>query len=194
MADLALPRRPAPPPPWGSHRSRALVDPPSSPAPLGWMSEVASGRSLHSGYGAKPEEGQNTKATYPDHHRLLAFEFGDEFVPAEDLRFVEGPEPAHHFDAAFGWIRHLGPRQEGTQGWGRGPGWAAPPRRPRTNRCPLLGRLPQLLSRSSQACAGRPAAPRPGRRAASQLGGPAADLQPSPAPPAHLPATTRRAD
>lgn len=74
----------------------------------------------HSGYGAKPEEGQDTKATYPDHHRLLAFEFGDEFVPAENLRFVEGPEPAHHFDAAFGWIRHLGPWQEGDTGMGWG--------------------------------------------------------------------------
>lgn len=62
-------------------------------------------------------KGRDTKATYPDHHRLVAFEFGDEFVPAEDLRFVEGPEPAHHFDAAFGWIRHLGTLQEGTRGW-----------------------------------------------------------------------------
>lgn len=62
-------------------------------------------------------KGRDTKATYPDHHRLFAFEFGDEFVPAEDLRFVEGPEPAHHFDAAFGWIRHLRTLLEGTRGW-----------------------------------------------------------------------------
>lgn len=66
---------------------------------------------------ANPEEGRDTKATYPDHHRLVAFEFGDEFVPAEDLRFIEGPEPAHHFDAAFGWIRHLGTLQKGTREW-----------------------------------------------------------------------------
>lgn len=58
----------------------------------------------------------------PDHHSLIAFKFGDEFVPAEDLRFVEGPEPAHHFDAAFGWIRHLGRRQGEGAGMGGGPG------------------------------------------------------------------------
>lgn len=88
-------------------------------------------------------------------------------------------------------ISGSGRREHGDGAWGHG--WAAPPRRPRTDRCPLLGRLPQLLSRSSQACAGCPAAP-PGRRAAYQLGRLAADLQPGPAPPAHLPATTRRAD
>lgn len=46
--------------------------------------------------------------THPDDHRLLALEFGDEFVAAEDLRLVEGPEAAHHFDAALGGVRHLG--------------------------------------------------------------------------------------
>lgn len=53
-------------------------------------------------------EGRRTRQTHPDDHRLLALEFGDEFVPPEDLRLVEGPEPAHHFDAALGGIRHLG--------------------------------------------------------------------------------------
>lgn len=55
-------------------------------------------------------------------------------------------------------------RREHGDGVGRH-GWAAPRRRPPTNRCPLLGRLPQLLSRSLQTCAGCRAAP-PGRRAA----------------------------
>ena len=60
--------------------------------------------------------------TYPDYNGIIAFKFGDEFVPAEDLRFVEWPEPAHHFDAAFSWIRHLGQRQGGGAGRGGGPG------------------------------------------------------------------------
>lgn len=36
---------------------------------------------------------------------------------------------------------------------GGGPGWAAPPRRPRTNRCPQLGRLPQPPAASQQVMA-----------------------------------------
>lgn len=44
MADLALPRRPAPPPPRGSHRARALLRSTREPSPAG-MSEVASGGS-----------------------------------------------------------------------------------------------------------------------------------------------------
>lgn len=65
---------------------------------------------------------EDRQVTYPDDHGLVAFEFGDEFVPAKDLRLVERPEPAHHFDAAFGWIRHLRPLQRGGAG---GAGWVA---------------------------------------------------------------------
>lgn len=53
---------------------------------------------------------EGLRQTHPDDHRLLALEFGDEFVPPEDLCLVEGPEPAHHFDAALCGIRHLGGR------------------------------------------------------------------------------------
>jgi hypothetical protein len=74
------------------------------------------------GCGVQQEGRPDCPDTYPDHHGLVAFEFGDEFVPANDLRFVERPEPAHHFDAAFGWIRHLGRRQGGGAGMGGGSG------------------------------------------------------------------------
>lgn len=88
--------------------------------------------------GAKQEGRPDAPATYPDDHGLLAFKFGDEFVPAEDLRFVEGPEPAHHFDAAFSWVRHRGRRRGGGAGRvggrdrrrGRRPRTAPPAARP----------------------------------------------------------------
>lgn len=41
--------------------------------------------------------------THPDHHSVVRLEFGDELVPAEDLRLVEGTEAAEHFDVALGW-------------------------------------------------------------------------------------------
>lgn len=140
----------------GDHRREGVTGqglsygPPASPARLGCPRGCP--EDLGSGCGAKPEEGRDTKATYPDHHRLVAFEFGDEFVPTEYLRFVEGPEPAHHFDAAFGWIRHLGPRQEGMRGWGAGggPGWAAPPREAANQPLPSA-RPPPAASRSLSA-------------------------------------------
>lgn len=42
-------------------------------------------------------------STYPDHHRVVRLEFGQELVPADDLRLVEGTEATQHFDVALGW-------------------------------------------------------------------------------------------
>lgn len=141
-----LPRRPSTSPA-GNYGARA-GGLPSSPlakaAPRGLSDHLCA----RSGASGRPD----APATYPDDHGLVAFEFGDEFVPAEDLRLIEGPEPAHHFDAAFGWVRHRGRRQ------GRGAGRAGGRdrrrgRRPRT--APPAARPPpaaatKLLSRSSR--------------------------------------------
>lgn len=159
------------------------------------------------GCGAKQQGRPDFPATYPDHHGLIAFKFGDEFVPAEDLSFVERPEPAHHFDAAFGWIRHLCRRQrEGARGWAGGRGSAQLGRWSRT--APPATRPPPAASdeASQQVIANSAgwaalAAPRPGRWAVYQpLARSAAHLPslalpwPCAASRDHLPRTTRRAD
>lgn len=159
------------------------------------------------GCGAKQQGRPDFPATYPDHHGLIAFKFGDEFVPAEDLSFVEWPEPAHHFDAAFGWIRHLCRRQrEGARGWAGVRGSAQLGRWSRT--APPATRPPPAASdeASQQVIANSAgwaalAAPRPGRWAVYQpLARPAAHLPslalpwPCAASRDHLPRTTRRAD
>lgn len=116
--------------PGGNHRAGgegSLVRSTRAANPAGMSEGAASTPPLRLGHwGAELRRGAvgeaDAPATYPDHHGLIAFKFGDEFVSAEDLRFVEGPEPAHHFDAAFGWIRHLGRRQGGGAGMGGGSG------------------------------------------------------------------------
>lgn len=90
--------------------------------PKGWPNTSAVWGVRAPSCGAKQPGNPHVPDTYPNHHGLIAFKFWDEFVPSENLRFVEGPEPAHHFDAAFGWIRHLGWRQGGGAGMGGGPG------------------------------------------------------------------------
>lgn len=157
--------------------------------------------------GVKQQRRPDIPTTYPDHHGLIAFKFGDEFVPAKDLCFVKWPEPAHHFDAAFGWIRHLGPRQGGSAGMGGGAGVPHNEGRGREPHLPQQGRLLQpptkLLSRSSRTrragqlwplrdlVGEQPLNLRPGQLQIClswRCPGPALQTQ------AHLPATTRRAD
>lgn len=152
---------------------------------------------------AKQQGKPHVPDTYPNHHGLIAFKFGDEFVPSENLRFVEGPEPAHHFDAAFSWIRHLGRQQGGGAGMGGGPGLSRT-REEATNRTAYSEAASCSLQRSFSA--GHRELGGLGSSGRSQTGfypppaPPAADLTslalpwPGAALQAHLPATTRPAD
>ena len=100
---------PLPPPPPPGAAPRPPVDPQlAQKGTAGWgilvkstlegspqgMSKGAAKASLPglehwgAGLGREASGRPDFPATYPDHHGLLAFKFGDEFVPAEDLCFV----------------------------------------------------------------------------------------------------------